>query len=61
MIYEKYLRAELAKKAELILFDQTGKDEHMKKREYAGRILLAAIAGVFLILGYFSTVSLPDR
>lgn len=33
-----------------VLSDQTGKGEHMKKREYAGRILLAVIAGVFLLL-----------
>ena len=30
----------------------------MKKREYAGRILLAAIAGVFLILAAFKRFSL---
>ena len=29
----------------------------MKKREYAGRILLAAIAGVFLILAAFKRFS----
>lgn len=39
------------------VIDQTGKDEHMKKREYAGRILLAAIAGVFLILAAFKRFS----
>ena len=49
VIYEKISAGQSSsqKKAELFLFDQTGKDEHMKKREYAGRILLAAIAGVF--------------
>ena len=55
---KKYLRGRAPpKESGAVLFDQTGKDEHMKKREYAGRILLAAIAGVFLLLAAFKRFS----
>ncbi|WP_274421960.1 signal peptidase I [Blautia sp. XA-2221] len=55
---KKHLRGRAPpKETGTVLFDQTGKGEHMKKREYAGRFLLAVIAGVFLLPAVFKRFS----